>query len=48
MASNPAAPAAGPGKPRLNDRLMLSGIFYAEACKCSLDSLPAGMATREA
>ena len=21
---------------------MLSGIFYAEACKCSLDSLPAG------
>ena len=23
MASNPAAPAAGPGKPRLNDRLML-------------------------
>ncbi len=34
-------PTGGPGKPRLDDRLMLSGIFYSEACRCSLDSLPA-------
>ncbi len=33
-------PTGGPGKPRLDDRLMLSGLFYAEACQCSLESLP--------
>jgi hypothetical protein len=35
-------PAGGPGKPRSDDRLMLSAFYYAEACRCSLDSLPAG------
>ena len=30
-------PIGGPGKPRLDDRLMLSGLFYAEACRCSLN-----------
>jgi transposase len=35
-------PTGGPGKPRLDDRLMLSAFYYAEACDCSLDSLPPG------
>jgi transposase len=35
-------PRGGPGKPRLPDREFLSALFYAEACKCSVDSLPAG------
>jgi len=35
-------PTGGPGKPRSDDRLMLSGLFYSEACRCSLESLPAG------
>ena len=35
-------PTGGPGKPRSDDRLMLSGLFYAEATRCSLESLPAG------
>jgi transposase len=35
-------PTGGPGKPRADDRLMLSGLFYAEATRCSLESLPAG------
>ena len=35
-------PTDGPGKPRLDDRLMVSAFFYAEACRCSLDCLPAG------
>ena len=34
-------PTGGPGKPQSDDRLMVSAFFYAEACKCSLDSLPA-------
>ena len=33
-------PSGGAGKPRQDDRLMVSAFFYAEACKCSLDSLP--------
>ena len=33
-------PTGGVGRPRLNDRQMLSGLFYAEACQCSLQSLP--------
>jgi hypothetical protein len=33
-------PNNGPGKPRLDDRLMVSAFFYAAACNCSLDSLP--------
>ena len=33
-------PPDGPGKPRLDDRLMLSAFFYAAATSCSLDSLP--------
>ena len=33
-------PAHGPGKPRSDDRLMLSAFFYAAACNCSLESLP--------
>jgi transposase len=35
-------PRNGPGKPRQDDRLYVSAFFYAEACKCSLQSLPAG------
>ena len=35
-------PTGGAGRPRLDDRLMLSAFFYAAACNCSLDSLPAG------
>jgi transposase len=35
-------PTHGPGKPRSDDRLMVSAFFYAEACNCSLESLPAG------
>ena len=35
-------PSGGPGKPRSSDRLMLSGLFYSEACRCSLKSLPPG------
>ena len=35
-------PTGGPGKPSLDDRLMVSAFFYAEACRCSLDCLPAG------
>ena len=35
-------PTGGPGKPRSDDRLMLSGLFYSAATKCSLESLPAG------
>ena len=34
-------PTGGPGKPRSDDRLMLSGLFYSAATKCSLESLPA-------
>ena len=38
----PLLPPPGcPGKPRLADRRMLSGLFYSAACGCSLDSLPA-------
>jgi transposase len=33
-------PTGGPGKPRSDDRLMLSGLFYSAATKCSLESLP--------
>ena len=33
-------PPDGPGKPRLDDRLMLSALYYAAATRCSLDSLP--------
>jgi transposase len=33
-------PTGGPGKPRSDDRLMVSAFFYAAACRCSLDSLP--------
>ena len=29
-----------PGKPRLDDRLMLSAFYYAAATRCSLESLP--------
>jgi hypothetical protein len=35
-------PTGGPGKPRLDDRLMLSGFYYAAACSCTFDSLPKG------
>ena len=35
-------PTGGPGKPRSDDRLMLSGLFYSAATKCSLESLPVG------
>jgi transposase len=35
-------PTHGPGKPRQDDRRYVSAFFYAEACRCSLDSLPAG------
>jgi hypothetical protein len=39
----PLLPAVGgPGKPRLDDRLMVSAFFYAAATNCSLDSLPPG------
>jgi transposase len=34
-------PAHGPGKPRRDDRRYLSAFFYAAACNCSLESLPA-------
>ena len=33
-------PTGGPGRPRSSDRLVLSGLFYSAACKCSLESLP--------
>jgi transposase len=33
-------PAHGPGKPRQDDRRYVSAFFYAEACNCSLESLP--------
>jgi Putative transposase of IS4/5 family (DUF4096) len=33
-------PTGGPGKPRLDDRRMLSAFYYAAACHCSLGSLP--------
>ena len=37
----PHLPATGgAGKPRSDDRLMLSAFFYAEACRCTLESLP--------
>ena len=35
-------PTGGPGKPRSDDRLMLSGLFYSAATKCTLESLPPG------
>ena len=35
-------PTGGPGKPRSDDRLMVSAFFYAAATKCSLESLPVG------
>ena len=35
-------PTGGPGKPRQDDRLMLSAFFYAEATKCTLEALPPG------
>ena len=34
-------PNHGPGKPRLDDRLMLSAFYYAEATRSSLECLPA-------
>ena len=34
-------PSGGPGKPRSSDRLMLSGLFYSEACRCSLEIVAA-------
>lgn len=33
-------PTGGVGRPRLDDRLVLSGLLYSEACRCSLRSLP--------
>ena len=33
-------PSGGPGKPRSDDRLMLSGLFYSAATKCTLECLP--------
>jgi hypothetical protein len=33
-------PAHGPGKPRSDDRLILSAFYYAAATRCSLESLP--------
>ena len=30
-----------PGKPRQDDRRYVSALFYAEACRCSLEALPA-------
>ena len=35
-------PTGGPGKPRSDDRLMLSGLFYSAATKCTLECLPPG------
>ena len=35
-------PTGGPGKPRLDDRLMLSAFYYAEATRSALECLPAG------
>jgi len=36
-------PSAGrPGKPRLDDRLMVSAFFYAEATRAALECLPPG------
>ena len=35
------APAHGPGKPGQDDRRYVSAFFYAAACNCSLESLPA-------
>ena len=34
-------PSGGPGKPRDNDRLYVSAFFYAAACSCTFESLPA-------
>jgi transposase len=34
-------PNHGPGKPRLDDRLILSAFYYAEATRSSLECLPA-------
>ncbi|WP_426609323.1 transposase [Bradyrhizobium sp. McL0616] len=31
----------GPGKPRQDDRRFVSAFFFAAACNCSLESLPA-------
>jgi transposase len=33
-------PSDGSGKPRSNDRLILSAFYYAAATRCSLESLP--------
>ena len=33
-------PRNGPGKPRQDDRLMLSAFFYCVATQCALESLP--------
>ena len=33
-------PTGGPGKPRSDDRCYVSAFFCAEACNCSLESLP--------
>jgi transposase len=33
-------PTGGPGKPRQDDRLMLSAFFYAEATTSALECLP--------
>ena len=39
----PTLPAHhGAGRPRQNDRLFVSAILYAAACRCSLESLPSG------
>jgi transposase len=35
-------PTGGPGKPRLNDRLMLSALCYCEATGCTPECLPPG------
>jgi transposase len=35
-------PPNGPGKPRQNDKLFVSAILYAAACRCSFESLPSG------
>jgi Putative transposase of IS4/5 family (DUF4096) len=35
-------PTGGPGKPRLDDRLMVSAFYYAEATRSALECLPAG------
>jgi len=35
-------PSGGPGKPRLDDRLMVSAFFYSAATRATLECLPAG------